>query len=86
MKGSAPRGVPGRPCKGRPVSIVATKAAALKAEGLGATRKIAKRLKVGRSSVSSLAFGEARLGASQREGVSATPRAGRWQTRSDAFA
>ena len=36
--------------KGRPASIDATKVAALKAEGLGAT-EIAKRLKVGRASV-----------------------------------
>ena len=52
--------------KGRPASIDATKVAALKAEGLGAT-EIAKRLKVGRASVYRL-LGAARLGASQREG------------------
>ena len=53
--------------KGRPASIDATKVAALKAEGLGAT-EIARRLKIGRASCLSLAFGAARLGASQREG------------------
>lgn len=40
--------------KGRPASIDATKVAALKAEGLGAT-EIAKRLKVGRASAMKIA-------------------------------
>jgi DNA-binding CsgD family transcriptional regulator len=42
--------------KGRPASIDATKVAALKAEGLGAT-EIAKRLKIGRPSVYRLLLG-----------------------------
>ena len=52
--------------KGRPVSIVATKVAALKAEGLEAT-EIAERLKVGRSSVYRLLWGQRGWGESQRE-------------------
>jgi DNA invertase Pin-like site-specific DNA recombinase len=69
--------------KGRPTSIDATKVAALKAEGLGPT-EIAKRLKVGRASVYRLLLGRRGWGLNERE--IATPRDGRWQTRSDAFA
>ena len=70
--------------KGRPASIDATKVAALKAEGLGAT-EIAERLKVGRSSVYRLLWGQRGWG-SLNEREIATPRDGCWQTRSDAFA
>jgi DNA invertase Pin-like site-specific DNA recombinase len=70
--------------KGRPASIDATKVAALKAEGLGAT-EIAKRLKVGRSSVYRLLLGRRGWG-NVNEREIATPRDGRRQTRSDAFA
>ena len=51
--------------KGRPASIDATKVAALKAEGLGAA-EIAKRLKVGRSSVYRLLLGQRGWGVSTR--------------------
>ncbi len=70
--------------KGRPASIDAIKVAALKAEGLGPT-EIAKRLKVARSSVYRLLLGRRGWG-SLNEREIATPRDGRWQTRSDAFA
>ena len=53
--------------KGRPASIDATKVAALKAEGLGAT-EIAKRLKVGRASVYRLLLGRRGWGSLNREG------------------
>ena len=68
--------------KGRPASIDATKVAALKAEGLGAA-EIAKRLKVGRSSVYRLLLGQRGWGRLNEREI-ATPRDGRWQTRSDA--
>ena len=70
--------------KGRPAFIDATKIAALKAEGLGAT-EIAKRLKVGRASVYRLLLGRRGWGNLNKTEI-ATPRDGRWQTRSDAFA
>ena len=70
--------------KGRPASIDATKVAALKAEGLGAT-EIAKRLKVGRASVYRFLLGRRGWGNLNKTEI-ATPRDGRWQTRSDAFA
>ena len=70
--------------KGRPASIDATKVAALKAEGLGAT-EIAKRLKVGRASVYRLLLGRRGWGRLNESEI-ATPHDGRWQTRSDAFA
>jgi DNA invertase Pin-like site-specific DNA recombinase len=70
--------------KGRPASIDATKVAALKAEGLGAT-EIAKRLKVGRASVYRLLLGRRGWGRLNESEI-ATPRDGCWQTRSDAFA
>ena len=70
--------------KGRPASIDATKVAALKAEGLGAT-EIAKRLKVGRASVYRLLLGRRGWGRLNEREI-ATPRDGRWQARSDAFA
>jgi DNA invertase Pin-like site-specific DNA recombinase len=69
--------------KGRPASIDATKVAALKAEGLGAA-EIAKRLKVGRSSVYRLLLGQRGWGRLNEREI-ATPRDGRWQPRSDAF-
>ncbi len=67
--------------KGRPASI---DAAALKAEGLGTT-EIAKRLKIGRASVYRLLLGRRGWG-NLNEREIATPRDGRWRTRSDAFA
>ena len=70
--------------KGRPASIDATKVAALKSNGLGAT-EIAKRLEVGRASVYRLLLGRRGCGR-LKESETATPRDGRWQTRSDAFA
>ena len=70
--------------KGRSASIDATKVAALRAEGLG-TAEIAKRLKVGRSSVYRLLLGRRGWGNLNKTEI-ATPRDGRWQTRSDAFA
>jgi transposase len=70
--------------KGRPASIDATKVAALKAEGLGAT-EIAKRLKVGRASVYRLLLGRRGWGRLNEREITTT-RDGRWQTRSDAFA
>jgi DNA invertase Pin-like site-specific DNA recombinase len=70
--------------KGRSASIVATKVAALKAEGLGAT-EIAKRLKIGRASVYRLLLGRRGWGRLNESEI-ATPRDGRWQRRSDAFA
>ena len=53
--------------KGRPASIDATKVATLKAEGLGAA-EIAKRLKVGRSSVYRLLLGQRGWGRLNGEG------------------
>ena len=70
--------------KGRPASIDATKVAALRAEGLGAS-EIAKRLKIGRASVYRLLLGRRGWGRLNEREI-ATPRDGRWQTRSDAFA
>ena len=70
--------------KGRSASIDATKVAALKAEGLGAT-EIAKRLKVGRASVYRLLLGR-RGWRRLNEREIAAPRDGRRQARSDAFA
>ena len=70
--------------KGRPASIDATKVAALNAEGLGAT-EIAKRLKVGRATVYRLLLGRRGWGRLTEREI-ATPRDGRWQTRSDEFA
>jgi hypothetical protein len=70
--------------KGRPASINATKVAALKAEGLGAT-EIAKRLKIGRGSVYRLLLGRRGSGRLNETEI-ATRRDGRWQARSDAFA
>jgi hypothetical protein len=70
--------------KGRPASIDATKVAALKAEGLGAT-EIAKRLKIGRASVYRLLLARRGWGRLNEREI-ATPCDGRWQTRSDAFA
>jgi DNA invertase Pin-like site-specific DNA recombinase len=68
--------------KGRPASIVATKVAALKAEGLGAT-EIAKGLKIGRASVYRLLLGRRGWGRLNESEI-ATLRDGCWQTRSDA--
>jgi DNA-binding transcriptional regulator LsrR (DeoR family) len=51
--------------KGRPASIDASKVAALRAEGLGAT-EIAKRLKIGRASVYRLLLGRRGWGVSTR--------------------
>ena len=59
--------------RGRPASIDATKVAALRAEGLGAA-EIAKRLKVGRSSVYRLFWGQ-RLGAAHDPRVHSCARA-----------
>ena len=63
--------------QGRPASIDATKVAALRAEGLGAT-EIAKRLKIGRASVYRLLLRRRGWGRLNEREI-ATPRGGRWQ-------
>jgi DNA invertase Pin-like site-specific DNA recombinase len=83
MKGSAPRGS-GSPTRAAQPLSTPPRFAALKAEGSGAT-EIAKRLKIGRASVYRLLLGPRGWGRLNEREI-ATPRDGRLQTRSDAFA